>query len=125
MREPLFVLLQFFNTEPSLIPLAVDWDQFVDSEAFNRQCYNAQSKRWSFNSSGPESNNHHLPWDGKSDIFASVDSSDHSVSKYEAYLYYHGLRGFGKLGPKLVYRTSTDVFPPPSGPFQDVRAHCS
>ncbi|KAG8816370.1 hypothetical protein FRC19_000408 [Serendipita sp. 401] len=50
-----------------------------------------------------------------------VDSSDHGVSKLEAYLYYHGLRGNRKLGPKLIYRTSTDIFSPPSGPSQDLR----
>ncbi|KAI0279335.1 hypothetical protein BGY98DRAFT_1089205 [Russula aff. rugulosa BPL654] len=37
------------------------------------------------------------------------------------YLYYHGLRGNTKPGPKLIYRTSTDIFSPPSGPSQDLR----
>jgi len=51
----------------------------------------------------------------------SVDSSGHGVSKLEAYLYYHGLRGNRKSGPKLIYRTSMDIFLPPSGPSQDLR----
>lgn len=51
----------------------------------------------------------------------SFDSSEHGVHKSESYLYYYGLRGNRKLGPKLIYRTSTDVFSPPSVPWQDVR----
>ncbi|CAE6482981.1 unnamed protein product [Rhizoctonia solani] len=31
------------------------------------------------------------------------------------------LRGNRKPGPKLIYRTSTDIFSPPSGPSQDLR----
>ena len=50
-----------------------------------------------------------------------VDPSHHGVSKLEAYLYFHGLRGNRKFGPKLIWRSSTDVFSPPSGPSQDVR----
>ncbi|KAJ3769879.1 hypothetical protein FB446DRAFT_810254 [Lentinula raphanica] len=49
----------------------------------------------------------------------SIDSSVHGVPKLEAYMYYNGVRG-GKCGPKLIYRTSTDVLPFPFGPFQYV-----
>jgi hypothetical protein len=48
--------------------------------------------------------------------------SSHEVPKLEKYLYYFGLRGNRRLGPKLVFRTSTDVFVPPTGPEQDTRA---
>ena len=51
----------------------------------------------------------------------SVDSSDHGVPKLEAYLYYFGLRGLKRQGPKLIFRTSKDIFKEPSGPGQDVR----
>lgn len=50
-----------------------------------------------------------------------MKSSSHVVPKLEAHLYYYGLRGDRELGPKLVYRTSKDVFTPSSGPVQDVR----
>lgn len=50
-----------------------------------------------------------------------VDSSEHSVPKFESYFYYHGLRGNRKPGPKLIYRTSTDIFSQPSGPSHDLR----
>lgn len=61
-------------------------------------------------------------WDSDdASSLTSVDSSVHGVSKFEAHLYYHGLRGNRKPGPKLIYRTSTDIFSPPSGPSQDLR----
>jgi hypothetical protein len=50
----------------------------------------------------------------------SVESS-HEVPKLEKHLYYFGLRGNRHLGPKLVLRTSTDVFMPPTGPEHDPR----
>lgn len=53
---------------------------------------------------------------------ASESSSPYDVSNVEAYLYYFGIRGPRRWGPKLIYRTSKDVFPIPSGPAQDRRA---
>ncbi|KAI0041415.1 hypothetical protein FA95DRAFT_1501512 [Auriscalpium vulgare] len=47
--------------------------------------------------------------------------SSHEVSTLEKRLYYFGLRGNRRLGPKLVFRTSTDVFTPPTGPENDAR----
>ncbi|KAG9103361.1 hypothetical protein FRC06_011308 [Ceratobasidium sp. 370] len=90
-------------------------------EAFNRTC-NAQSKHLSSSSNSSESYKHLKLWDGDdASCLASADSSGHGVSKPEAYLYYYGLRGNGQPGPKLIYRTSTDIFSPPSGPWQDLR----
>ncbi|KAH9847380.1 hypothetical protein C2E23DRAFT_848889 [Lenzites betulinus] len=50
----------------------------------------------------------------------AVESSPYDVSKYEANLYYAGVGPNGR-GPKLVYRTSDDVFEEPSGPEVYVR----
>jgi hypothetical protein len=52
---------------------------------------------------------------------SSVESSPYDVSKLEAYLYYFGIRGARRWGPKLIFRTSKDVFPMPSGSHQEVR----
>ena len=52
---------------------------------------------------------------------SSVESSSYDVSKLEAHLYYFGIRGPRRWGPKLIFRTSKDVFPVPSGPEQDAR----
>ena len=45
----------------------------------------------------------------------------HEVPKLEKHLYYFGIRGNRRLGPKLIFRTSTDVFTPPTGPEHDPR----
>jgi hypothetical protein len=81
-----------------------------------------QSKRHSSSSSVSSPYEHLKLWDSDdASCLTSADSSAHGVSKLEAYLYYHGLRGNRKYGPKLIYRTSTDIFLPPSGPSQDLR----
>lgn len=49
------------------------------------------------------------------------DTSTHAVSKLEAYLYYHGIRGDRRLGPKLIFRTSTEEFVVPTEPGQEPR----
>jgi hypothetical protein len=46
--------------------------------------------------------------DDDSSSETSVESL-HEVPKLEKLFYYFGLRGDGDLGPKLVYRTSTDI----------------
>ncbi|KAK0190382.1 hypothetical protein F5146DRAFT_1137223 [Armillaria mellea] len=47
-----------------------------------------------------------------------TSSSPYDVSKLEARLYYFGIRGPSRRGPKLIFRTSKDVFTAPSGPEQ-------
>ncbi|KAJ3495418.1 hypothetical protein NLJ89_g10627 [Agrocybe chaxingu] len=99
----------------------VNWDQYVFSEGFDRDC-DKQSKRRSSSSSGSSLYEHLKLWDSDdASSLTPVDSSGHGVSKLEAYLYYHGIRGNRKSGPKLIYRTSTDTFSPPFGPSQDLR----
>ena len=113
----------FFYTDSLVYPskLVINWDEHVHTEAFDRAC-DAQYKRLSSGStsSGSESSRLKL-WEDDSSGQTSVKSSSHVVPKLEAHLYYYGLRGDRELGPKLVYRTSKDVFTPSSGPVQDVR----
>ncbi|QRW00457.1 hypothetical protein RhiJN_28475 [Ceratobasidium sp. AG-Ba] len=97
---------------------AVDWDAYVYTEAFNKDCI-ALSARVSSGSNSSNSHEFVERWDDASGS-TPVGAHDHDVPKLEAYLYFHGLRGNRKLGPKLIFRTSKDVFSPPSGPFQDV-----
>src|SRR5258708_36563948 len=123
--SPFYVLLVFFyTTDPLVYTLPVDkWDQHVHTEAFNREC-SAQSKRLSSSSSGSDLSEH-IKLREKDDSsssssnLTSAESSSHVVPKLEANLYYFGIRGRRQLGPKLVYRMSEDVFPPPSRPEQD------
>jgi hypothetical protein len=56
-----------------------------------------------------------------SSSISSVETSGHSVPQLEAYLYYFGIRGDRRRGPKLIYRTSKDVFTPPLGQEEDPR----
>lgn len=51
----------------------------------------------------------------------SIGSSVHDVPKLEKHYYYFDIRGDGRLGPKLIYRTSKDTFTPPAGPENDPR----
>ncbi|KAI5987346.1 hypothetical protein F5J12DRAFT_728538 [Pisolithus orientalis] len=51
----------------------------------------------------------------------SSRSSPYEVPEIEACLYYFGLRGPRHRGPKLIFRTSKDAFPAPSGPEQHPR----
>ena len=82
-----------------------------------------QSKRLSsnLNSRSSESSERINIWeDDDSSSMTSIQSS-YEVPKLEKHLYYFGLRGNRHLGPKLVFRTSTDVFTPPTGPEHDPR----
>jgi hypothetical protein len=71
-------------------------------------------------SDSESSSDHNSLWEKDSSV-SSVESSLYDVSKLEAYLYYFGIRGPRRRGPKLIFRTSKDVFTAPSGPEQDLR----
>ncbi|KAI0091513.1 hypothetical protein BDY19DRAFT_983828 [Irpex rosettiformis] len=102
----------------------IDWYCHVNSEAFERDCHEQSIKHFSsgFRPHRSESFEYYNlresddPYD-----LTYVDSSEHGVEKFEAYLYYVGLRGNRKLGPKLIYRTSTDIFQPPYGQHRTAR----
>ena len=68
------------------------------------------------------SSDHSSLWEkNSSSSVSSVESSLYYISKLEAHLYYFGIRGPRRRGPKLIFRTSEDVFTAPSGPEQDPR----
>lgn len=75
----------------------------------------AYSRSQSSDTSDPDDANFGSLWDDTS------GTSPYDVSNMEAYLYYFGLRGLKRRGPKLIFRTSKDIFKMPSGPEQDVR----
>ncbi|OJA16892.1 hypothetical protein AZE42_13336, partial [Rhizopogon vesiculosus] len=89
---------------------------YVHSAAFDKNC--AAYSKEKGKGLGP-------PADYSSDqgSLREMDSSSspYDVSKLEAYLYYLGIRGPRRWGPKLIFRTSKDVFIEPSGPEQDCR----
>ena len=59
--------------------------------------------------------------DDDSSSVLSAGSSPHDVPKIEAHLYFAGVWGPNRPGPKLIFRTSSDVFEPPDGPEADRR----
>ncbi|CAE6419968.1 unnamed protein product [Rhizoctonia solani] len=102
-------------------PIINNWETYVRSAAFDKECA-VQSKRLSSRCGGPECSEYLKLW--KADDSSSVTSagfSGRTVPKLEAHLYYYGIRGRKHLGPKLVYRTSKDVFTRPPRP-EDLRA---
>ncbi|KAG2003752.1 hypothetical protein CC2G_004334 [Coprinopsis cinerea AmutBmut pab1-1] len=99
------------------VPVEPNLDEYVRTADFDKEC---REKALIFaNSSSDQGGS---PED---DLCASDDSvssatttaapSPYDVSKLEAHLYYAGLGPKGR-GPKLIYRTSDDVFEAPSGP---------
>ncbi|EKM56437.1 uncharacterized protein PHACADRAFT_118113 [Phanerochaete carnosa HHB-10118-sp] len=108
-------------------PLTRDdtFERHVHSAAFDKECAAAAAvySRWIGN--GPPSDDSDVDYSSErsnlwetdsSSGVPSVDSSPYDVSKLEAHLYYLGIRGPRRWGPKLIFRTSKDIFPVPSGP---------
>ena len=92
----------------------------VYSTAFDRECAAYSRSKSSDTSDTDDSYGLGSLWDANSDT-STVEASPYDVSIIEAYLYYFGLRGIKRRGPKLIFRTSKDIFKEPSGPGQDVR----
>jgi hypothetical protein len=94
-------------------------EHFVQSSAFDHQCNVyahdlVYSKGLSSNDNESDyysSDHSNLCEDDPSSV-SSIESSCYEVSKFEAYLYYFGIRGNRRRGPKLIFRTSKDVFTP-------------
>ncbi|CAE6532659.1 unnamed protein product [Rhizoctonia solani] len=97
-------------------PTINDREAYVHSAAFDEECA-VLSKRLSSRCGSPECSEWLKLWeDDDSSSVTSVGSSGHTVPKLEAHAYYYGIRGRRHLGPKLVYRTSKDIFTRPPRP---------
>lgn len=55
-------------------------------------------------------------------LFPDINSARALPDELEQRCYYFNIRGDGRLGPKLIYRTSKDIFTPPSGPENEIRS---
>lgn len=90
----------------------------VYSPAFDEECaVHARSQ----SSDTSDIDDHGGPDGSLYDVKSDTPASPYDVSIIEAYLYYFGLRGLKQRGPKLIFRTSKDIFKGPLGPAQDVR----
>ncbi|KAG8894498.1 hypothetical protein FRB99_001223 [Tulasnella sp. 403] len=95
-------------------------DLYVDTQEFDNEC-NALSRESSKGSSLfpdlPDSDLSDLSlWSQDNSSSIGSVSPPYAVSKLEAALYYSGVSGHNRVPPKLIYRTSKDVFVPPTGP---------
>ena len=118
--ESFLCFIGLFLCCPVRIPPVDDWDDHVHSQAFNPEC-SVQSMRHSSSSGSNDSSERiRLLQDDSSSSMTSFESS-HELPELEKFLYYFGLRGIRHYGPKLIFRTSTDVFTPPTGPEHDAR----
>jgi len=94
---------------------------YVHSPAFDKECA-VYSKGIGQDSPADSTSSYSSDlWEKDDSSVPSVESSPYVVSKIEAHLYYFGIRGPRCWGPKLIFRTSKDVFTVPSGPEQDPR----
>ncbi|KAH9004279.1 hypothetical protein EDB86DRAFT_2887796 [Lactarius hatsudake] len=87
---------------------------YVYSPAFDKECAMYFFKGID---KGPPSDDSNLDYSS----FSSIKPSPYDVSELEAHLYYFGIRGPRHQGPKLIFRTSKDIFTAPSGPERDPR----
>ena len=99
-----------------MFPLSLT-DEYVWTENFDVECHKIALKRANLSSNSSGSSEDEDLW-SSNDSFSSattVEPSPYDVPKLEANLYYAGVGPQGH-GPKLIYRTSKDVFKEPSGP---------
>ena len=87
----------------------------MNTPEFDRLC--AEKARERALSDGSDGLDHGSFWSSDDSVSSAstTDSDPYEVSKLEANLYYAGVGPKGR-GPKLIYRTSEDVFEEPSGP---------
>lgn len=55
-------------------------------------------------------------------LILDITSARALPDELEQRCYYFNIRGDGRPGPKLIYRTSKDAFTPHSGPENEIRA---
>lgn len=104
----------------SYTDLVDNWDEHVRSLAFDKEC-DVQSKRLSSSPRSSEPSESIRLWEDDEYFSMTSIQSAYKVPKLEKHLYYFRLRGNRHHGPKLVFRTSTDVFTPPTGSEHDPR----
>jgi len=98
------------------IPVEPNLKDYVNTPEFDLQCSEEARER-----ALPPDESSNSGGDGiwsSSDTVSSAtaaESAPYEVSKVEAHLYYAGVSPKGR-GPKLIYRTSSDIFEEPSGP---------
>ncbi|EAU89050.1 hypothetical protein CC1G_10019 [Coprinopsis cinerea okayama7 len=104
------------NLDDVDVPVEPNLDEYVRTADFDNECHKkARILANSSSEEGSSSGDDLCPSDDSVSSATTSSSCPYDVSKLEALLYYAGLGPKGH-GPKLIYRTSDDVFEAPSGP---------
>ncbi|KAG8866413.1 hypothetical protein FRB97_003985, partial [Tulasnella sp. 331] len=106
------------NVDDVDVPVKLNLDNYVWTADFDHEC-REKALTFAANSSskdGSSSEDENL-WSSDDSVSSATtaEPSLYEVPKLEANLYYAGVGPKGR-GPKLIYRTSDDIFEPPSGP---------
>ncbi|KAG9016342.1 hypothetical protein FRB90_003216 [Tulasnella sp. 427] len=98
------------------IPVEPNLDEYVRTPEFDHECEKTLKLATSSSNENGGSEDESL-WSSDDDVSGAttVEPSPYDVPKLESNLYYAGIGPKGR-GPKLIYRTSKDVFEEPSGP---------
>lgn len=91
-------------------------DEYVGTAEIDHECHEKASKRAASSSDEGGSSEEESLWSSDDSVSSAptVEPSPYDVPRLEANLYYAGVGPKGR-GPKLIYRTSEDVFDEPSG----------
>jgi len=101
------VLILYLDVD---IPVELNLDEYVRTPEFDHECEKAFRAMSSSGSSYDES-----LWSSDDTFSSTTEPNPFNVLNIESNLYYAGVGPKGR-GPKLIYRTSDDVFDEPSGP---------
>ena len=91
-------------------PIEPSLEEYVQTPEFDHQCSKKARERAALSCGDSDEDSFR-----SSDDSVSSATTPYEVPKIEANLYYAGVGPKGR-GPKLIYRTSDDIFEEPSGP---------
>ena len=99
-----------FFTLADDVPVDPNLEDYVYTPEFDNQCSKKAREHALSSDKSSDSDS-----DDSDSSPTTAESAPYEVSKVEGHLYYAGVSPRGR-GPKLIYRTSSDIFEEPSGP---------
>ena len=113
----LIYFLSLYPVDDVDVPVEPNLDEYVRTADFDDECYEKALKHANSSSGEGGSSGDEDLWSIGDSVSSAtiVEPSPYDVPKLEANIYYAGVGPKGR-GPKLIYRTSQDVFEEPSGP---------
>ena len=113
----LIYFLSLYSVDHVDFPVEPNLDEYVWTADFDNECYKKALYQTNSSSNEGGSSKDQALWSSNDSVSTTttVEPSPYDVPKLEANLYYAGVGPKGR-GPKLIYRTSEDIFEEPSGP---------